>query len=83
MHGRPRIFAEQRVGLNDLNATWVGAMRRVSSDLLLDLLEGAGQQLAWRVFFNAASAGEAESLARCSGDPDLGNAVLQLRSVMV
>lgn len=38
---------------------------------------------AWRIFFNAASAEEAKSLASCSGDPDLCNAVLQLRSVMV
>lgn len=113
--------------LNDLNAVWVSAMRRVSPALLLDLLDTAGQQLAdfvtgidpleralfpvawedsgwsvfcgkgpapsasislpakeaWRVFFNAASAEEVQSLASCSGDPDLVEAVLQLRSVMV
>lgn len=38
---------------------------------------------AWRVFFNAASTEEVQSLASCSGDPDLVEAVLQLRSVMV
>lgn len=38
---------------------------------------------AWRVFFNAVSAEEAQSLASCSGDLELGKAVLQLRSVMV
>lgn len=38
---------------------------------------------AWRVFFNAVDLEEARSLARLSGDPELTEAVLRMRSVMV
>jgi hypothetical protein len=38
---------------------------------------------AWRVFFNAASSAEAKALTRSSGDRELTEAVLRMRSVMV
>ncbi len=38
---------------------------------------------AWRIFFNAASPEEVPALAGCSGDPELCDAVLATRSVMV
>jgi hypothetical protein len=70
-----------------------GTWSAVSGDIGWRLFQGRGATAAaevvlpadeaWRVFFNAISAEEARALARCSGDPELCDAVLETRSVMV
>lgn len=44
--GDPSRYEALVAYLNDLNASWVGALRRISSSLLLDLLDVVGPQLA-------------------------------------